>query len=1039
MIAKTFRELSTQPRVRNLFAVLFLISLPPIFFWRETLGLRTLGDKDAVFWFFPAYKFVAEQIKSGMLPLWNPYQYSGAPMFAEWQAGALDPINWIYLIEMTSRTLTLSLEISFAIALLATFSYTRSLGFNRHAAIVSAVIYGLSGFAVGRSLYPGFLRIVALAPFVLYFVEKLYQQGRWRYVAGGALIVAWQVFAAHPQPLVYSSLLACAYALFCALFRSDGSQSNLATLKSKSEQAALGQQEPRIFTDATDQRGLSLTIRRIRLNPLLLQSRLFRFRLIFLAKFALMFIGGACLSAAQLLPAAEFASQSVRREWPFELFTLHSLHPLSLLTTLFPFFHGEGRGFYRMPYWGVYWHHNEAQIYLGAIALSLAIAGAVFAWRARLGVGMFWICAAIIGVVLAFGKFAGPVAHALYHVPVIGAFRSPNRHWMEVALGVAVLAGYAVDRLLNEESRLLARVAQIAALSLATLCVAVGAFVLWRKDLAEAAVRALSDLGHAQPGVFQTAGAEFYLPMIISVGALAVIAVFTRARRRSHWFALLLALLIIDYHLYAVFAPITNPARLETLVGTAMPQALAAKQSEREPIRYHISLDPASGEFSPFWFYGSEMVTGYDPVLSARYKTFSGVDEAGRTFISSLFDPQDQTLDLLNTRYVFAPSSRLDPDIGAIGDAGGIAETATKKFQAGQVELRPGRIAVFKTAASGGDSLVIVSSLSNSAEIADEEEVAEVTVNCGSGPQWSTALRAGRDTSEWAYDRADVRSVIKHSRAKIAENRNGDASSSFQAHSYLARIELPENLRACQSPRTVQVKAKARGVAAININQIAFKTAAPERSITLAPTAHFDQSRWREVEQRSETKAYRDFRIFENLRSMPRAWLAHRVKVAYEGDQLKLIRGELGDSFDPRTTALLDHETAATLNPNLLTDAEEYEGEEPKAQKAEILERRPARMLIETASRKPAVLVLSEIAYPGWRVTIDGFRSELLRVNYNLRGVALPEGSHRIELTYSPVSLKVGTVVSITTALGLLLIVLWEKRRAKWIKDADVV
>ena len=1035
MLAKPFRELPTEPRVRNLFVVLFLILLPPIFFWRETLGLRTLGDKDAVFWFFPAYKFVAEQIKSGSLPLWNPYQYSGAPMFAEWQAGALDPINWIYLIETTSRALTFSLEISFALALLSTFSYTRSLGFNRRAAVISAVIYGLSGFAVGRSLYPGFLRIIALAPFVLYFVERLYQKGRWRYVAGCALVVAWQVFAAHPQPLVYSSLLACGYALFCAMFRRDG---NISTLNSKSEQEELGQEETRIFTDATDQRGLSATIRGIRLNPRFLHppSGLFRSRLIFLAKFALMFIGGACLSAAQLLPAAEFASQSVRRDWPFELFTLHSLHPLSLMTTLFPFFHGEGRGVYRMPYWGVYWHQNEAQIYLGAIALSLAIAGAVYAWRARLGVGMFWICAAGIGVVLAFGKYAGPVAHALYHVPVIGAFRSPNRHWMEVVLGVAVLAGYAVDRLLSEDSRLLKRVALTASLSLAALSVAVGAFVLWRKDLAEAVVRSLSDLGNAQPGVFQTAGPEFYMPMIVAVGALAVVAIFTRARRRGRWFALLLAALIIDYHLYAVFAPITNPARLETLVGTAMPQALAEKQSEREPIRYHISLDPASGEFSPFWFYGSEMVTGYDPVLSARYKTFSGIDEAGRTFISSLFDPQDQTLDLLNTRYVFAPSSTLDPSLKSPGAGAG---TSTKNYQAEQVELQQNRVAVFKTAAGGGDSLVIVSSLSNSAEIADGEEVAEVMVNCGSGPQWRAALRAGRDTSEWAYDRADVRSVVKHSRAEIAENRNGDASSSFQAHSYLARIELPVNLRTCQSPRTVQVKAIARGAAALSINQIAFKSAAPERSITLEQAAHFDQTRWREVEQRSETKAYRDFRVFENLRSMPRAWLAHRVKVAYEGDQLKLIRGELGDHFDPRTTALVDHETAATLNPKLLTAAEGNDGEEQKAQKAEILDRRPTKIVLETDSRKPSVLVLSEIAYPGWRVSIDGFRSELLRVDYNLRGVALPEGAHRIELTYSPVSLRVGAVVSITTALGLLLVVLLEKRRSKKIKDADVV
>jgi hypothetical protein len=1003
----------SAPRARNLLTLLFLLILPPAFFWRETLGRGTLGDKDAVFWFFPAYKFVAEQIKSGSLPLWNPYQYSGAPMFAEWQAGALDPINWIYLIETTSRALTLSLEIGFAIALLATFSYARSIGFNRRAAVVSSVIYGLSGFLVARSLYPGFLHIVALAPFVLYFVEKLYQQGRWRYVAGGAFVVAWQVFAAHPQPLIYSSLLACAYAVWSSAFRRSGSMIRTNRLKAE------------------------------------LQT------VVFLAKFALMFVAGACLSAAQLLPAAEFASQSVRREWPFELFTLHSLHPLSLLTTIFPFFHGEGQGIYRMPYWGVYWHHNEAQIYLGVIALSLAIAGAVSAWRARFSVGIFWSCVAVAGVILAFGKYSGPIARALYHVPVIGNFRSPNRHWMEVALAVAVLAGYAVDRLLSEESRLLARIAWIASLSLSVLCVAIGGFVLWRRESAEALIRSLPDLGGLPQGFLQAAGAEFYLPMIAAVCAMVAIVIFARSQNRDRWFALLLALLIIDYHLYAAFAPITNPDKLETLVGTATPKALASKQSERDPIRYHVTLNPASGEFSPFWFYGVEMVTGYDPVLNERYKTFSGIDEAGRSFISTLLDSQDHTLDLLNVRYVFAPPSYFDPP-------------AIRNNQAEPVELRLGKSAAFKASASGGDSLTIISSLANSVEIADGEDVAEVTVNCDSGPRWRAALRAGRDTSEWAYDRADVRSVVRHSRAKIAESWNGDASSSFRAHSYIARVELPKNFRSCQSPRAVQVKAKARGAASITIKKIAFETVTG-RSIALAHTAGSalsDQSRWRELQERSEAKPYRDFRVFENLRSMPRAWMVDHVKVAYEGDQLKLIRGELDDGFDPRTTALVDHVTAASLHPTLMGlmnsnenaprsdefirhvtnkfvttwgGAEEFSGKEPEVMKADILERAPTRMLVEAEARKPSILVLSEIVYPGWRVKVDGVESDLLQVNYNLRGVALAPGKHQVGFVYSPASLKVGAVVSIATALCLLFVVLWEKKKMKRIKDAGVV
>ena len=115
-------------RTANLLTLLFLLLLPFVFFWRETLGRLTLGDQDALFWFFPIYKLVAEQIRAGHLPLWNPYMYSGMPLFAQPQAGVLDPINWIYLFGATPRLLTLAQEISFGIALLAAYGYVRTVG-----------------------------------------------------------------------------------------------------------------------------------------------------------------------------------------------------------------------------------------------------------------------------------------------------------------------------------------------------------------------------------------------------------------------------------------------------------------------------------------------------------------------------------------------------------------------------------------------------------------------------------------------------------------------------------------------------------------------------------------------------------------------------------------------------------------------------------------------------------------------------------------------------------------------------------------------
>ncbi len=826
MPVNSFRERFHQqfslPRAKDWLARAFLLLLPPVFFWRETLGWTTLGDQDAVFWFFPAYKFAAEQIRTGVLPLWNPFQYGGLPFFAEWQSGALDPLNWLHWLGATSRTMTLSLELSFAVALLAMFSYARSLGFTRRAAVFAAVIFGLSGFLVGRTLYPGFLRIVALAPLVLCFTERLHQHRRWRDAVFGALIVAWQVLAAHPQPLIYSSLLACAYALFRLRIVDCG----LRIVPAKQ----------------------LLSFEQIRIP----QSAI-RNDFCFLCQFALMFIAGIGLTAVQLLPAVEFATKSVRQEWPFELFTLHSLHPASLLVALFPFFHGSGQAIYQMPYWGSYWHHNEAQIYLGASALALALAGGIAAWCARHRVGMFWSLVAVVGVILSLGKYSGFIAKLLYHVPLISHFRSPNRHWMEVVLAVAVLAGYAVDRLLREESKFLARCALTSSAFIALLCGAVGGWMFRQKPQAESWLRSLRDLQHLPPGFLQSARWEFLLPMMLAAGACLAVVIFARSRNRARWFAPLLLVLLIDFNLYAAFAPISNPAKFETLVGQAMPPTLAAKQSEREPIRYQLMLSAATGEFSPFWFYGHEMMTGYDPVLNERQKVFSGLDEAGRAFNQTMLEPQDRTLDLFNAQYVFVPPGY--PNETALNNA----------------------------------------------------------------------------------------------------------------------------------------------------------------------------TRWRELAERSPIKPYSDYRVFENLRALPRVWLTGHAKTAYEGDQLKLIRGQIADpEFDPRTTALVDHETAAKLEPSLFQTSTTAD-----AGTASILSRTPTNLSIEVQANQSSLLVLSEMFYPGWKARLDGRDVDLWRVDYNLRGVSVPSGRHLVEFRYAPMSINLGAAISLMTALGLLAILVWERKRVK--------
>lgn len=76
---------------------------------------------------------------------------------------------------------------------------------------------------------------------------------------------------------------------------------------------------------------------------------------------------------------------------------------------------------------------------------------------------------------------------------------------------------------------------------------------------------------------------------------------------------------------------------------------------------------------------------------------------------------------------------------------------------------------------------------------------------------------------------------------------------------------------------------------------------------------------------------------------------------------------------------------------------------------------------IEVQAAGPGTLVLSEIAYPGWEVRVDGRPADLQTVEGLLRGVALEAGVHQVVFGYRPASLLAGGILSLLAALALLL------------------
>ena len=78
-----------------------------------------------------------------------------------------------------------------------------------------------------------------------------------------------------------------------------------------------------------------------------------------------------------------------------------------------------------------------------------------------------------------------------------------------------------------------------------------------------------------------------------------------------------------------------------------------------------------------------------------------------------------------------------------------------------------------------------------------------------------------------------------------------------------------------------------------------------------------------------------------------------------------------------------------------------------------VTEHKPNYLKYESESILDGFAVFSEIYYPkGWKATIDGQETEILRADYVLRAMNIPAGKHIIEFTFKPEVYAVGNKVT---------------------------
>jgi hypothetical protein len=88
----------------------------------------------------------------------------------------------------------------------------------------------------------------------------------------------------------------------------------------------------------------------------------------------------------------------------------------------------------------------------------------------------------------------------------------------------------------------------------------------------------------------------------------------------------------------------------------------------------------------------------------------------------------------------------------------------------------------------------------------------------------------------------------------------------------------------------------------------------------------------------------------------------------------------------------------------------------------DVVHRQPEEISLQVRSDAPRLLVVSEVAYEGWRATIDGRDVPILKPYGILRGIVVPAGTSEVVMRYRPASFVWGMWLSLAGCVALALL-----------------
>lgn len=142
------------------------------------------------------------------------------------------------------------------------------------------------------------------------------------------------------------------------------------------------------------------------------------------------------------------------------------------------------------------------------------------------------------------------------------------------------------------------------------------------------------------------------------------------------------------------------------------------------------------------------------------------------------------------------------------------------------------------------------------------------------------------------------------------------------------------------------------------------------------------------------------------------AWIVKTIKYVNSADEeMKAM-----DQFNPRDTVIIDKREQPKIP---------FVPQYDSLASIRNVQHMNDKLTYEFKSTSNQFVVFSEVYYPrGWKAFIDSKEVPIARVNYVLRGLAVPAGTHSIELRFEPRSFVIGDMISMIIGIISILVLL---------------